>query len=212
MIQKQKQNKTSASLEFELLAKGYTRVIGIDEAGRGCWAGPVAIGAYEFDLNTIVNPLVTDSKLISENKRLEIIKQFDAKRFFVAMATSQEIDIHGISRIIEIKIKEIIARYNDPHTYFLIDGQFSEKFVENSSKIIKGDLKHYSIAAASIAAKVTRDLLMQKYDLEFPNYGFAMHKGYGTQLHHEKLLQLGVTSIHRRSYAPIKKLLAKHGN
>lgn len=207
MSKLKKLNKTNNRLELDLIRKGYQRIVGIDEAGRGSWAGPVAVGAYEYLRDEAVNESITDSKLINIKKRLEIFKEYDPKRFLVKYASPQEIDDLNISQAIIVKIKEIIEHYNAADTFFIIDGTFKCNFGVNSMQVIKGDLKHYSIAAASIAAKVSRDLLMCELAIKYPEYAFEKHKGYGTQIHAAAIERAGICEIHRKSYAPIKKYL-----
>lgn len=207
MQQKKLQHKTSNDLEVKLLSQGYDRIVGIDEAGRGSWAGPVSVAGYVYDLKDELLPQVKDSKLIKEVKRLEIYNKLDSRRFFVAFADVKTIDRLNIYQAVIVKIKEIIKKYNDEKTFFLIDGNFNLNFGANTLQIIKGDYKHYSISAASIAAKVSRDLLMIKYSNKFPEYSFEYNKGYGTSAHLQALRRYGPCELHRISFAPIKSIL-----
>ncbi len=203
------QNNPSQDLENSLLKRGYKRIIGIDEAGRGCWAGPVAIAAYIFSFESKTIQGIKDSKLLSENKRKTIFESFEENSFKVLLKPASEVDSIGISKVIENAIIELIEIYNEPSTFFLIDGRFSKIFPGANKQIIKGDRLHYSIAAASIAAKVTRDNLMVKLDEVYPGYEFSKHKGYGTQLHLASINKLGQCAIHRQSFEPLKSLNAK---
>ncbi len=207
MQQKLQQSKTDDVLEIDLLNQGYIRVIGIDEAGRGSWAGPLAVASYEYDLNDELLTQVTDSKLINEDKRLDIYRKLDSKRFFIVYATVAEIDKLNIYQATIVKIKEIIQRYNNKHTFFLIDGKFNIDFGTNTLQVVKGDLKHYSIAAASIVAKVSRDKVMIEFAKTYPAYCFAKNKGYGTNSHQQALKQNGLCDLHRKSFAPIKEII-----
>jgi ribonuclease HII len=194
--------------ELEILESGkYSRVIGIDEVGRGCLAGPVAVGAYSFSLESKKVEGINDSKQVSEKKRIAIHKKLSNHKFFVEYSTPEEIDSKGIAKAIESLIKKIIEKNSDDKAYFLIDGRFSEDFGNHSETIINGDSLHYSIAAAAILAKVERDNLMRDIEREYPEYGFAKHKGYGTKQHREAIKRFGFCPIHRKSFKPQLRLV-----
>lgn len=196
------------NFENELLSTGrYTRIIGIDEVGRGCWAGPVAVGAYIFDFNSKFVNNINDSKMLTKIQRNQVYKELSTHTYSTLLGSLKEINEFGIGKTIEHLIDRVVERFYDSHTYFLIDGQFAKNFGENSIKVIKGDSTYYSIAAASILAKVERDTLMEKLDLEYPAYGFAKHKGYATKAHRMALSKLGICKLHRTSFAPIRSLL-----
>jgi ribonuclease HII len=206
--QPKQQNNPTIELEKTLLTKGYTRIVGIDEAGRGPWAGPVAVAAYEFDPSVPILSKVKDSKLISAKIREQIFPLFPVKNYHYRIGSVKDIDRLGINKVITNLIHELILIYkNMPNTYFIIDGVFKEDFGPNTSKLIKGDRKHYTISCASIVAKVLRDRLMLCLDDFMPEYGFKVHKGYGTKMHSEALRKYGVSPCHRHSYAPIRSLL-----
>mgnify|MGYP006279312173 CR=1 FL=1 len=201
--------------EDELLSElAYKKVIGIDEVGRGAWAGPVAVGAYVYHKQTKFLEGINDSKKLKPYVREGLTRRLKKNDYTVWFAEPREIDESGIGKAIEQLIRAIIAYYQSPGTYFLIDGQFKSDFVLNSEKILKGDERFYSIALASIAAKVKRDKLMEKLHTNYPEYGFDRHKGYGTKAHREALKQHGrLENIHRVSYKPVKKLpLSKLGS
>ena len=185
----------------------YTRIIGIDEVGRGCWAGPVAIGAYFYDLNSEFVQGVKDSKQVSAKKRDLLFSFLKRHNHKIIYGSVEMIDKYGIGKTIEKLILQLVNKETDGKTLFLIDGVFSQNFGIDSKKVIKGDSTYYSIAAASILAKVKRDQLMNKLDLEYPGYGLEKHKGYGTKLHIETLNKLGVSEIHRKSYKSISRLI-----
>jgi len=206
-MKKKLPNNPTFELEEKLFKQGYKRIIGIDEAGRGCWAGPVSIGAFFCTQTTKLKEGVKDSKLITPQKRSKIFATYTASEYRVYYATPAEIDEYGIAKVIEKIIASIIKSYNDSQTYFLIDGRFSTKFLGNNTQIIKGDRLHYSIAAASIAAKVSRDLLMQNLSTAYQVYGFEKHKGYGTKGHYDALVKFGISDQHRRSFEPIKSII-----
>ncbi len=196
--------------EFEtklIKNNGFRRIIGIDEAGRGCWAGPVAVGIYIYDLETEYVEGVADSKKLKLQERNRIHQLLKDHNYEVVFGSIEQIDTIGVGKTIEFIIEQIVDKYAACDTYFIIDGQFSKNFGFNTVKEIKADDRYYSVAAASILAKVERDLLLNELEKEYPEYGFGTHKGYGTKKHREALSKFGVSQIHRRSYIPIKKLL-----
>lgn len=204
MKQLKQQNNPNTDLEFALLKKGYKYIYGIDEAGRGSWAGPVAVGAYRFDLNTKVLEGIKDSKLLIPQKRKILFNQlYSSENSIIEFGEVELINKIGIGNTITTLIQKIINETFSDDTFYIIDGIFSKEFVINSKKIIKGDLLHYSISCASILAKVKRDELMTELALEFPEYGFDLHKGYGTKKHQEALKNYGISKIHRINYKPI---------
>lgn len=191
--------------ELKLLSSNkYSRIIGIDEVGRGCWAGPVFVGAYIFDKETPVLNGVYDSKALSESKRVSIVDQLQKHKFSIYYLAPNEIDRNGITVSVNYLMKQIISFFSDGNTYFYVDGYFKNGFGENTEMVKKGDSTYYSIAAASVLAKVSRDEYMNYIDSRYPGYGFAKNKGYGTKQHIESLDRLGICKVHRKSYKPIK--------
>jgi ribonuclease HII len=190
----------SPKLELDLLKEGYPEIIGIDEAGRGAWAGPVAVGYFRYKAGDLSVSKVNDSKKLSPEVREELSKQL-ISRGGVMMRDSKYIDENGISTAIEDSIAEIMSMF--PQSYFLIDGQFSRKFVGAYKLVIKGDAQIYTIAAASIIAKHSRDTFLAELDKQYPDYGLASHKGYGTARHQSALAIKGPSSIHRFTYKPV---------
>lgn len=212
-MKQKKQNNPDTILENALLKKGYKYIIGIDEAGRGAWAGPVAVGGYMFSINSNEVSGVKDSKLLSSKQRTDLYKEiFKPICSFVEFGEVDQINEFGISNTITTLIKNIISKNFREDTYYLIDGIFKEKFTPNSAKIIKGDLLHYSISCASIIAKVSRDRVMIDLSKQFPNYSFDLNKGYGTQKHQDALKIYGITKIHRINYKPIALLYKSNAN
>ena len=206
-MKQKKQNNPDTVLETALLKKGYKYIVGIDEAGRGSWAGPVSVGAYMFSIETDIYPGVKDSKLLSSIQReLLYTKLFNPKFCFVEFGEVEQIIELGISKTITMLIKDIISKTYRDDVFYIIDGIFKEAFGKNSMKIIKGDLKHYSISCASILAKVTRDRHMVELSKQFPNYSFDLNKGYGTKKHQDALQNYGISKIHRLNYKPIALL------
>ncbi|MCA9378967.1 ribonuclease HII [Candidatus Dojkabacteria bacterium] len=197
----------SPNRELEILGQGkYFRVVGIDEVGRGCWAGPVAVGAYIFSANSPVVAGVNDSKKVSPGKREKIYQELKQGDYLVKMSPASEVDELGISVAIENLVGEIVGELQDDKTFFVVDGRFSRDFGQNTIQVVGGDRTYYSVASASILAKVERDDLMTHLDSKFPGYALAKHKGYGTAAHLAALQNLGATEIHRRSYKPIANL------
>lgn len=198
--------KISLSLDkdFDVLkSRNVARVVGLDEVGRGSWAGPVAVGAYVLDLNTPFVEGVNDSKQVSLINRLNLAQVLSGHEHSIHLGDLESINNFGIGQTITNLIKDIVKKYNASDTFFLIDGQFAESFCENSMKVIKGDATYYSIAAASILAKVFRDNLMKDLHNTFPNYGFITNVGYPSKAHIEALKLHGPTEIHRKSFTPI---------
>ncbi|MBI2465193.1 ribonuclease HII [Candidatus Shapirobacteria bacterium] len=187
-------------------------LLGIDEVGRGPFAGSVTIGAFLLDLHTFdpqefINLGVRDSKLLSAQKRQKIHEHFlnSGHRFTTFSSTSVEIDKQGIAICIYSLITKALKFYRTNFDYCLIDGNYNVNKLINTQSIIKGDQKCFSIASASIVAKVDRDQQMDQCDKDFPDYGFSAHKGYGTKTHLEAIKKYGPCPIHRFSFSPISK-------
>ncbi len=193
--------------EFERAARlrGYRRIAGIDEVGRGPLAGPVVAAAVILPVRSRLVG-VNDSKQLSERER---------ERFYVAIceqavgmgigwADVAEIDQLNILEATRLAMRRALEQLVPPPDYVLIDAVSLPGVGIPIRPIIKGDALSISIAAASIVAKVTRDRLMASYHDTFPEYGFLSHKGYGTAEHLERLAYHGPCSIHRRSFAPVK--------
>ncbi len=181
----------------------FTRVVGIDEVGRGCWAGPVAVGAFSYFPGDDIVEGVNDSKKVSKIKREKIAKELAIYDSQVYYGNVNDIDTLGISQTIESLVIKAIEKYDNGKTFFVIDGVFKNIKASNILISPKADSKFYSVAAASILAKVARDALMIKKSLKFPQYGFENHKGYGTKMHLESLLKFGVSNFHRKTFKPL---------
>jgi ribonuclease HII len=213
--------KSSFELENQFLALDYDFVIGIDEAGRGPLAGPVVAGAVIFknknkELQVAGREswdLVRDSKTLSEKQR-EKIFDFIHKYFYVGVGICDHKTIDRIN-ILEASFLAMKAalsdlrnkiNYRNRRHIVLLDGnkKISNLSLEQKA-IMNGDKYVKSISAASIIAKVTRDRIMEKMHVKFPEYDFAKHKGYGTKMHMEAIKKYGPCAIHRRSFEPIKK-------
>ncbi len=201
------------SFETELCQAGLNFIAGIDEAGRGAWAGPVSAAAVilPLDQEGLAEILrgVRDSKKMSPDQRekwAEIITR-NAVSVSVGWAEYDEIDELGIVPATRLAMKRAVQGLNHSIDHLLIDAVKLPGMDIPQTSLIKGDARSLSIAAASVLAKVSRDRLMRTLDSEYPGYGFDRHKGYGTATHQRALVSLGVSAIHRRSYAPIKSLL-----
>lgn len=194
--------------EKELWKQGRV-VVGIDEAGRGAWAGPVVVAAVILPEKHKQIDGITDSKLMTPAKRgeyYEIITDF-ALDFGVGIIGHEVIDEIGILEATKLGAREAVAMMKTRADYLLTDALDLHEHIDCSQEaIIKGDQKIYSISCASIIAKVTRDNLMSSLGGEYSKYYFHKHKGYGTKLHQEMLARHGVSNIHRRSYKPIRVL------
>ena len=200
--------------ERKWLAKGCSFIAGIDEVGRGPLAGPVVASAAMFSPKVIIDGLpdslcdVNDSKKLSAKKReklFDALNEFDGVSFGVSIIDPDEIDRINILQATHKAMRESLASLGQKPDYLLVDGRPVESLGKAQSAIVKGDSLSYSIGAASIFAKVTRDRMMIQFDIEFPGYGFASNKGYGTKEHLNGLSDMGPCPIHRLSFAPIRK-------
>lgn len=197
----------SHPLELKLKKDGILNIAGIDEAGRGPWAGPLVAAAVILHSDARL-PGLNDSKKLSESQRLVLFQQIMKKASIgVGIIPRSYIDKFGLSKALHKAFQDAINELRTKPKYLLIDGIGKYNFKIPYTTIKKGDSKVRSIAAASIIAKVVRDTLMDSYALKYPNYGFEKHKGYGTRQHHQNLLKYGVCKLHRTSFAPIKKLI-----
>ena len=204
------------SHEFSLRARGFHYVAGLDEAGRGAWAGPVVAGAVilpldRFDLlNTLAG--VNDSKLLTPAEREQFLPLIanTALSTGVGFATHTEIDDLGIVPATRLAMQRALAALTVSCDVLLIDALDLPAVPLPFVSLIKGDQRALSIAAASIIAKVTRDAFMTDLDRVFPQYGFRVHKGYGTPLHQQALRHFGPCTMHRMTFAPLLALGTNH--
>jgi ribonuclease HII len=182
-------------------------VCGVDEAGRGPWAGPVVAAAVVLDPACCPDGL-DDSKKLSEpaRERLFDLLMVQAKSG-VGMASVAEIDDLNIHWATMLAMERAVAALASPVDHVLVDGNRLPRWQHKATAIVGGDAQCRSIAAASIIAKVTRDRLMCALDAEWPGFGWARNKGYGTPDHSRGLARLGVTPHHRRSFEPVRKRL-----
>jgi ribonuclease HII len=192
--------------EREALTRGFARVAGIDEAGRGPWAGPVVAAAVILDPDDLPEGL-NDSKKLIPARRAELHDIILAKaEVGIGIVDVAAIDRDNILQATYAAMIQAVAALASAPLFALVDGNRAPKLACPVETVIEGDGKCLSIAAASIIAKVTRDRMMIDLDEQCPGYGFAKHKGYGTAEHQEALARLGPTTHHRRSFEPIRVL------
>ncbi len=189
-------------IEKDLNQKGFKKICGIDEAGRGPLAGPVVVAGVIMKEDSFIEG-VNDSKKVSEKKREILYDKIiaEAIAYSVAIIGQDIIDEINILNATKMGVTKVIEELSTKPELIIIDAleHIDTKGIPYES-IIKGDAKCYSIAAASIIAKVTRDRIMRQWDEVYPQYGFSKHKGYGTKMHIEAIKQYGLTPIHRRSF------------
>ena len=201
--------------EFEraLMTKGIARVAGVDEAGCGPLAGPVVAAAVILPAQWLETGLPPELDGLNDSKQLTAARR---EKYFAFLTTCPEIEF-GIGQMDAAQIDKInilqaarrsmdsaLAKLRPPPQHALVDGRPFKTMRVPQTAIVKGDARSYSIAAASVLAKVTRDRMMLEFDKEFPNYGFAGHKGYGTAQHLAAIEKFGPCLIHRKSFAPMK--------
>lgn len=208
-----KTKNPNLNFEKSLREEGYLAVAGVDEAGRGAWAGPVVAAA-------VVLPFlkryygINDSKLLTPKEREQLLKKIYqiAIDVGIGIVEPEEIDEMGVGKATYLAMRRAVGNLSVMPQYILVDG-FKVGFAEIPSVgIIDGDCKSISIAAASIVAKVARDRMMVEIHESNPGYNFHIHKGYGTVFHQAKIKELGVCEWHRKSYQPIKASIADRAN
>ncbi|MEW6304524.1 MAG: ribonuclease HII [Verrucomicrobiota bacterium] len=199
--------------ERQLLLQGCTLIAGVDEAGRGPLAGPVVAAAAIFPVEWIqAGPPkewrgLNDSKQLTAAQRDDFFQLITAStevRHAIARVDAEDIDRLNILRATHHAMNAALDQLAPPPAHVLVDGLRVNTLSFPQTPLVKGDSLSYSIAAASVLAKVTRDRLMLEYDSQFPAYGFAGHKGYGTEQHLKAIAEHGPCAIHRRTFAPVK--------
>ena len=180
-------------------------IAGIDEAGRGPWAGPVVAAAVILHPDKPIAGL-TDSKKLTALKREKLAEQIkvDALAWAIGYAEVQEIDTLNILQASFLAMQRAVLQLTTKPTFILVDGNLMPQLDIPGKAIVEGDLIEPAISAASILAKVDRDAHMIVLEEKYPGYGFAAHKGYGTKAHQQALKNLGPCAIHRQSFKPIK--------
>ena len=193
--------------ETELWNSGLLYIAGLDEAGRGALAGPVSVGAVILPNDpTLLSSTLAgarDSKQMTPHKRESLAPKIQeaALAWAVGFATAEEIDMQGIVRATRLAAIRALHQFMITPQYLLTDFRLELPQLDISqTSLVKGDARCLSIACASILAKTERDALMRELDSQYPGYGLAKHKGYGTQAHRSAMKRLGSSSIHRRSF------------
>ena len=199
--EKQELDRVQGMIDFEREIAGSTIYCGIDEAGRGPLAGPVVAAAVIMPRDGKI-PYVNDSKQLSEKKREQLYEQIlkEALSYGVGIVDAQRIDEINILQATYEAMRQAVRQLSLPIGHVLVDAVRIPGIEVVQTPIIKGDAKCYSIAAASIIAKVTRDRIMREYDRVYPGYGFGENKGYGSAAHIELLKKKGPVPIHRRTF------------
>lgn len=198
---------------YEKSFSGATLTAGVDEAGRGPWAGPVVAGAVIFpnlEISQHLRATLNDSKKLTAAKRESLFNELLASNAIIGcgMASVEEIDALNILRATFLAMRRAVASLTAVPAFAIIDGNKIPPELPCPARcLIKGDALSLSVAAASIVAKVTRDRIMRDLAKEFPYYGWEKNAGYGTKAHQDGLKAHGVCVHHRKSYAPIKRLL-----
>ncbi len=205
-------DRPDLSLESVLRTAGFHAPAGLDEAGRGAWAGPVSAGAVILpDRSSLMDELsgVRDSKQMKPDQRFywaEQIRQV-ALAWAVGFASSQEIDAMGIVAATRLAMQRALQNLPLPPDHLIIDALLLPDVPLPQTALIKGDARSLSIAAASVLAKTSRDLVMVDLDRQYPAYGFARHKGYGTPEHFAALQSSGPCASHRFCFEPVKVIM-----
>jgi len=212
MSKSEKENIDMLAYEKGYTSQGFKMICGVDEAGRGPLAGPVCAAAVIFPEGLIIDG-VNDSKKLSEKKREKLFDKIkeEALSYSIAYASVEEIEKLNILNAAMLAMKRAVEGLDIKPDMILVDGN-KEPDIEDidCTAIVKGDAVSHSIAAASILAKVSRDRLMNEMAKKYPEYGFDKHKGYGTKLHREKILEYGICEIHRLSF--LKKILGENND
>jgi len=196
------------SFEFAALTAGFSRVAGVDEAGRGPLAGPVVAAAVILP-SDCCRLKINDSKKLTPKQRERLYDKIMGMAVAARIASVGvvAIDNMNIYRASLLAMKQAVESLDTVPDFVYIDGPAGIDVAIAQLPLVDGDARCFSVAAASILAKVTRDRCMVEYDELYPGYGFASHKGYGTREHFEALRRLGPCPIHRRSFGPVKELL-----
>lgn len=194
--------------ESKAIEKGFSYIAGIDEAGRGPLAGPVVSAAVLLP-TSFHDPDITDSKKLSPKKRSYLYEKLYDQAVSIGIGIVDNIEIERINILNASLLSMAISVKNlSPQPdYLLIDGKFRIPTDLPQEPIIRGDALSISIAAASIVAKVSRDRLMERYDQDYPQFGFSKHKGYPTKAHKEAIRTFGCCPIHRRTFRGVKEYL-----
>jgi ribonuclease HII len=197
-------------LETRAFHKGYKIIAGIDEAGRGALAGPVVAAAVIFPEQVDI-PGIDDSKKLTAPKREKLFSEIFERSLAVGIGVGKHslIDEVNILQATLLSMKDAVLNLPLQPDFLLIDGNCAIPMNIPQKSIVRGDSSSLSIAAASIVAKVTRDRLMGEYNIIYPGYGFAEHKGYGCKSHLNAIAELGPCEIHRRTFRGVKEHISE---
>lgn len=196
-------------IEFFLRKEGYNLIVGIDEAGRGPLAGPVVVCAVILPQDHNIDG-IADSKRLTEKERKRLAEEIKKKALAYSICKAENTTIDKLNirmatlTTMKRAVLKLIKEINKVPDIILIDGRDVLNLPIECRAIVKGDSLSENIGAASILAKVYRDNLMKRYDKKYPQYGFAVHKGYGTESHYEAIRKFGVCEIHRKSFRLFK--------
>ncbi|PZE22473.1 ribonuclease HII [Paenibacillus xerothermodurans] len=197
-------------LDYEqpLWERGMRHIAGVDEVGRGCLFGDVVAAAVILPQGLVLQD-VNDSKKLSPKKREELydVIQQEAIAIGIGVADVGTIERINIKQASRLAMKQAVERLNPRADYLLVDAEQIDVTLEQMA-VIHGDALSQSIAAASIVAKVTRDRMCLQWEVEYPEYGIAEHKGYATKLHRERIIEFGATAMHRKTF--LRNLMAEH--
>ena len=188
----------------------FSFIAGVDEAGRGCCAGPVCAAAVIFTDRSRIPAGVNDSKQLTHKQRMELREAILAEPSAltaVAMVDQDEIDRTDILRATWLAMRRAVLALPRPADFVLVDGNPVQGLPVPSENIVKGDAKSASIAAASILAKTSRDLFMMEMAKQYPQYRFEVHKGYCTKLHTDLIRKYGPCPLHRKTFEPVRSIL-----
>ncbi|HEX9595085.1 MAG TPA: ribonuclease HII [Candidatus Saccharimonadales bacterium] len=181
------------------------KLIGVDEAGRGAWAGPLVAAAVALDKEI---PGLNDSKRLTPKRRESFYEMIlGDTQVGVGIVEPGDIDKHGLTWAQTAAMQRAVDNLGQIDAQIIVDGSVDYLNLPNSRAVVRADSWVTSVMAASIIAKVTRDKIMAGYEAEYPGYGFSAHKGYGTAIHMRALKDLGICQLHRRSYKPVAALL-----
>lgn len=204
--------RPSRRLENNLRAQGYRAVVGLDEVGRGAWAGPLVGAAVVLDGRTVI-PGLRDSKLLTARVRETLYPNIvaRARAWSVTVIGVEELNLHGLSWANREAFLRAVRTLSVTADFAVTDGKIDFRLGMPSLALVDADTSVACVAAASILAKVTRDRLMHELHEHYPNYGFDRHVGYGTADHRAALHRHGPSPLHRRGFAPIRSLLDTGG-
>ncbi len=203
-------NPTDLWVEEKQLFRQFSRIAGVDEAGRGPLAGPVVAASVSATKITLISG-VNDSKQLTSLQRKKLLDQILSHpdlEVGIGECSHEEIDEHNILQASLLAFFKAVKQLKNPPDYCLLDGNQKCRHIEVPQKaLVKGDARSFLIAAASIVAKETRDRIMEEHDKTWPEYGFAKHKGYPTKVHLQALEKYGPCPIHRKTFAPVRIVL-----